>query len=239
MNPLIKQIYASGVVEDASGAALPIRPISISHASGLLLYDLVRTFTPQRTLETGMAYGMSALFICQALQDNGSGLHTAIDPNERGCFRSIGLLNLERAGLKDRVRFFPLSSAEALPRLFMEKERLDFAYLDGKHLMDWVLMEFFFIDKMLEPGGHIAFDDLWLPAVRKAVSFILKNLPYRLEQPPLRRPVPLGNRIGRLGRRVLQNPFARDWKLKLLPDKIVILKKVAEDKRRWDFHRAF
>jgi predicted O-methyltransferase YrrM len=239
MNPLIDKIYGSGFVEDAAGRMLPVVPNSIPYVSGVLLYDLVRAFTPQKTLETGMAYGMSTLFICQALQDNGSGLHTAIDPNETSRAGSIGLLNIERAGLKDRLRFYPSSSAEILPRLFMEKERLDFAFVDGRHLFDWVLMDFFYIDKMLNVGGHVAFDDLRMPGVRKAISFILRNMPYTLARLPQKRYEPVWVRAGRMGRRIMQNPFGRDWRLKLLPDKMAILRKVSEDGRKWDFHRAF
>jgi predicted O-methyltransferase YrrM len=239
MNPLINKIYETGMVEDGLGNTLPIIDFSISFESGLLLYDHVRSVKARKTLETGMAFGMSALFICQALQDNGSGTHIAIDPNQVNRFGSAGLLNIERAGLKDRLRFYPLSSAEALPRLFLEKERLDFAFVDGKHQMDWVLLEFFYIDKMLDVGGHIAFDDLWMPGVRKAISFILKNLPYRLVRRPLKPHLPDWKRGGRLLRRIVQGPFERDWKLKLIPEKIAILRKVADDERKWDFHRAF
>lgn len=239
MNPLIEKIYETGLVEDARGNTFPVLPMGIPYQSGAMLYDFMRTFKPGKTLETGMAYGMSTLFICQAHQENGVGHHTAIDPYEESTFKSIGLLNIERAGLKDRLRFYAQSTAEVLPQLVQAKERLDFAFIDGRHLFDWVLLEFFFIDKMLEIGGHIAIDDLWMPGVRKAISFILKNTPYRLVRPIARYYLPGWKRILRPGRRILQNPFGRDWKLKFVPEKIAILRKVSDDEREWDFYRAF
>ena len=239
INPLIEKIYETGFVEDAQGHTYPVLPRGIPFASGVVLYDLIRAFKPVKTLETGLAYGMSTLFICQALQDNGTGHHTAIDPFEESTYKSIGLLNIERAGLKGMLRFYPSPAAEVLPRLFLEKERLDFAFIDGRHLFDWALLEFFYIDKMLAVGGHIVIDDLWMPGIRKAVSFILKNTPYRLVRPVAKRQVPGWKRVTRLGRRILQNPFGLDWQLKFIPENIAILRKAAEDERAWDFHRAF
>ena len=239
MNPLIEQIYRVGFVEDAHGHACPVQPYGIPYETGVVLYDLIRTYKPVNTLETGFAYGMSALFICQAHCDNGTGRHMAIDPCEESIYRSIGLLNLERAGLQNKLRFFPRSSAEILPQLLHEKERLGFAFIDGRHLFDWALLDFFYIDKMLEVGGHIVIDDLWLPGIRKAVSFILKNTPYRLVRPAGKHPVSGWKRMLRLGKRISQNPFGLDWKLKFIPENIAILRKAAEDERAWNFHRAF
>jgi predicted O-methyltransferase YrrM len=239
INPLIEKIYETGFVEDAGGDAVPVLPYGISCESGRVLYDLIRTGKPENTLETGLAYGMSALFICQAHCDNGTGRHTAIDPCEESTYRSIGLLNLERAGLRNRLRFFPRSSAEILPQLLHEKERLGFAFIDGRHLFDWVLLDFFYIDQMLEKGGIVVIDDLWMPGVRKAVSFILKNSHYRLVRPPVKRHVPVWKRMLRSCRRIAQNPLGRDWKLKFIPENIAILRKAAGDERAWNFHRAF
>ena len=239
MNPLIKQIYRTGSVEDAQGNTFPVLPFGVLFESGAVLYDLIRTYKPMNTLETGLAYGMSALFICQAHQDNGAGHHTAIDPFEESTYKSIGLLNLERAGLNDLLRFHPHSTAEVLPRLIREKEVLDFAFIDGRHLFDWALLEFFYIDKMLRVGGHIVLDDIWMPGIRKVVSFILKNRSYRLIRPPSRNHVPAWKCVIRAGRRIIQNPFGLDWKLKFTPENIAILRKVAADERKWNFHRAF
>jgi predicted O-methyltransferase YrrM len=239
MNPVIKQIYESGVVEDAQGKSFPVRPWGIPFESGVVLYNLIRACKPGRTLETGMAFGMSTLFICQALRDNGSGQHTAIDPYEESSYSSIGLLNIERAGLRELLRFYPSTAAEVLPRLLLEEERLDFAFIDGRHLFDWALLDFFYIDKMLRVGGHIVFDDLWMPGIRKAVSFILRNTSYRLGYPVSRPCVPAWKHFLRFGRRMIQNPFGLDWKLKLIPENIAILRKVADDERKWNFHRAF
>jgi predicted O-methyltransferase YrrM len=238
MNNVIDDIVRTGHVTDRQGNAFePVSAVTLE--SGALLYDIVRAHKPGRTLETGMAYGMSTLFICQALEDNGSGSHIAIDPFQTDEFRSIGVLNVERAGLAHRLRVHEAPSDVVLPRLCADAGTLDFAFIDGWHLFDFTLVDFYYIDKMLAVGGHVVFDDLWLPAVRKAVSFVLRNKPYELVKVASTRPAPAWKRLVRIGRRFAQDPLGRDWGPKLLPHNIAILKKVGEDSRTWDFHRRF
>ena len=103
MNDVIREIITSGRVTDHDGNTFePVSAVTLE--TGGLLYDFIRRFRPERTLETGMAYGMSTLFMCQALEDNGAGCHAAIDPLQASEFKSIGVLNIHRAGLAHRFR---------------------------------------------------------------------------------------------------------------------------------------
>ena len=238
MNELLRAIYATGRVEDRYGGSIDCFPTSISLETGTLLYDLVRDNKFSRTLEIGMAYGMSALFICQALKDNGPGSHTAIDPAQDTSWGSIGRLNIERAGLGDRFRLFPSTAHEVLPRLLLEKERFDFAFIDGMHLFDYTLVEFFYLDKLLETRGCVAFDDIGLPAVRKAVSFILRNRSYEIERVRRARQSLVRSAMS-AARRLAQEPLGRDWGLKLMPGNVCVLRKVAEDDRHWKHYKTF
>jgi predicted O-methyltransferase YrrM len=238
MNETIERIFASGCVEDAQGNVYKTYS-SVTREAGHLLYDLVRTLKPARTLETGMAYGLSTLFICQAHRDNGGGRHTAIDPLQDARFKSIGLGNIERANLKDVLRFYQAPSEEVLPQLCAQHEEFDFAFIDGNHRFDYVLVDFFYIDKLLTMGGHVCFDDLWIPAVRKVASFVLKNKPYKLVRPPLRRKTPALTHMLRVGRRVAQNPLGRDWALKFIPQNVAVLQKVDLDRTLWPGQHPF
>jgi len=238
MNKVIDDIVRTGHVTDRQGNAFePVSAVTLE--SGALLYDIVREHKPSRSLETGMAYGMSTLFICQALEDNRAGSHIAIDPFQTDEFKSIGLLNVERAGLAHRLHFHEAASDMMLPKLWADGARLDFAFIDGWHLFDFTLVDFYYIDKLLSVGGHVAFDDLWMPAVRKVVSFVLRNKPYELVRVASTRPAPAWKRIVRIGRRFAQDPLGRDWGPKLLPHNIAILRKMGDDSRTWDFHRRF
>ena len=139
MNEVIDQIVKTGRVTDAEGEVYePVSAVSLE--SGGLLYDFVRRVKPTSTLETGMAYGMSTLFICKALQDNGQGCHAAIDPFQACEFKSVGVLNVERAGLSHRFRLHQAASDVVLPQLCAEGRTLDFAFVDGWHLFDFTLV---------------------------------------------------------------------------------------------------
>jgi hypothetical protein len=186
-----------------------------------------------------MAQGISTLFICQAHRDNGTGCHTAIDPFQERWFKSIGLANIERAQLKDVLRFYQAPSEEVLPRLCAQDERFDFAFIDGNHRFDYALVDFFYIDKLLNVGGYVVFDDLWIPPVRKVASFALKNTPYKLVRPSSKLTTPGWTRVLRAGRRIVQNPLGQDWALKLVPQNVALLQKVAAEREHWECHRAF
>lgn len=212
---------------------------SVTPEVATMLYEFIRMVKPGKTLETGMAYGKSTLSICQAHRDNGSGSHIAIDPFQEEKFNAIGLANIARANLNDILRFYQAPSDEVLPTLSAEGERIDFAFIDGNHRFDYTLVDFFYIDKMLNLGGHVAFDDLWIPPVRKVVSFVLKNTSYKLVRPLPKHSTPIGRRVLRIGRRILQNPLGRDWALKVVPQNMAILQKVGTDHGSWSHHRSY
>ena len=239
MNPVIEEVYQAPV---ARAPFHGLRRVSsaVQYDAGRTLYELVREFGYERTLEVGLAHGLSALFICQAHADRGAGRHIAIDPRQSDRYEGQGLANLERAGLRAYLTVFEEPSYAALPRLQAEGTVLDFAFVDGRHLFDYVLVDFFYIDLMLREGGVVAFDDLWMPGVRRAVSYILRNRAYTLLYRPAaaRRSSPL-RRLGRIGRRYLQQPFGGDGRLKRYPLNTCLLRKQAFDARPWDYHRSF
>lgn len=238
MNEVIERILVTGEVEDEAGNRYAVRGSSIPRATGEILYEAVRTLAPERTIETGMAYGVSTLFLCQALEDGGRGRHTAIDPYQHRAYHGIGVTNVARAGLSARLDFHEASSDEVLPRLRDAGERFQFAFIDGNHRFDYTLLDFFFIDRMLDIGGMVAVDDLWIPAVRKAISYILRNNAYERLTPSRPAP-PLRRRLLRAGRRIVQNPVARDWSLKLIPENVVLLRKRSDEREGWNRHRDF
>src|SRR3954454_12221253 len=124
---LIDRIYASGQVEAADGSPIDAFPESLPEAHAREIERLVRDLRLTRTLETGMAYGLSTLAICGVHERRGEGEHIAIDPHQSSDWRGIGRLNLERAGLAARARVIEARSDEALPGLRDEGVRIDFA----------------------------------------------------------------------------------------------------------------
>ena len=189
MNSLIDQIYSTGKTLAPDGTVYDIFPAAIKRPEGEAIYHLVRTLKPRATLEVGMAWGLSSLFICQALRDNAAPAHhTAIDPFQVHGFHSQALHNLSKAGLSDLLTFIEEPSQTALASLVKAQAHFDFMFIDGCHLFDGAFVDFYFADLLLPVGGHLVFDDLWMPAVRKVLAFILTNRNYQIAEtllPPL------------------------------------------------------
>ena len=175
---LIERIYASGKVEAGDGTLVDAFPAALPQEHAREIERLVREMKLVRTLETGMAYGLSTLAICGVHESRGEGSHIAIDPHQSTDWRGIGVLNLERAGLTARARVIEARSDVALPQLRGEGLRIDFALIDGLHLFDATLVDFYLIDQLMDVGGVVVFHDTWMPAVAQAVAYVRANRAY-------------------------------------------------------------
>lgn len=239
MNQLLKEIYATKFTADREGNLVNPFPTSIPFETGVILYDFIRNEGLKKTIEIGMAYGLSTLFMCQAHKDKGEGSHTAIDPMQSSQWRSIGLLNLEKASLREILQFYQAPSFEVLPQLLIRGESFDLAFIDGKHLFDYTLVDFFYIDLMLKTGGFVVFDDLWMPAKEKLVSYVAANRSYMFVDPVSNASPSKLKQAARVVRHMLRDPLLRGVPLRVIKRKVCILKKLAADNRQWNFHRPF
>lgn len=80
ISPLLEKIYTTECVEDKEGNSINIFPDATPKILAEFLYEYVRQYDCQNTLEIGMAFGLSTLAICQAIEHRGAGSHIAIDP---------------------------------------------------------------------------------------------------------------------------------------------------------------
>jgi predicted O-methyltransferase YrrM len=158
----------------------------ISEEEGEFIQKMIRDGRPRVSLEVGCAYGISSLYICEALRQVNAEKHIIIDAYQREIFEGIGVDNLQRAGYADLIWFFETLSYRALARLTEERVKIDFAFIDGQHTFDYVLVDFFLIDKLLRPGGVVILDDLWLPSIRSVCRYVLLNLRYKCVGPSSR-----------------------------------------------------
>jgi len=186
MNSVLEEISKTQRVRPADGGdGIPLKD-AISDEEGLFLQDLVREVDPTVTLEVGLAFGISALYICDALRVREGTRHIAIDPIQHevgsvwGSWGGVGMANLRRAGFGDVVQLIEKSSHLALPELEMVGQEVDFAFIDGWHTFDFTLIDFFYIDRMLRAGGVVAFDDVNWPAVKKVCRFVATNRAYSI-----------------------------------------------------------
>ncbi|MGF1453210.1 MAG: class I SAM-dependent methyltransferase [Opitutales bacterium] len=236
MNAVIEELCRADAFSSAGGTG---GSTLVQRASGLCLHQLVVDEKLDRTLEVGLAHGLSALFICQAHADRGRGRHIAIDPGQENAYADSGVNNLERAGLSGFFELRREPSARALPRLLDEGVELDLAFIDGFHTFDHALVDFFFLDQLVRTGGYVVFEDVWMPSIRKAANFVRRNRAYELVSLSPPQPVPLRDRVLKTRRRFLQTPFAFDWPLKLQPTNLAAFPQMRSRRRAWIFHRAF
>ena len=240
--PVVTEMLSSRELIHRDGTCVPL-DVFIPEEQGRLLYDLVRTQRPKSTLEVGLANGISALFIAQALRDNGAGQHIAIDPFQTSDWGQAGLVALERAGLDDLVVLHEQLSHHAIPDLERDGIRIQFAFVDGSHLFDFVIADVLSIDRILDVGGLIAFDDSDWPAIDAAIRFTLANRRYEIEdtgvviEPSRYRPSLSGRLLRAIGRSVpsIGHRLRREF---LFPSpelgirgRCVVLRKTGDDER--------
>jgi len=184
MNKVLEELISNRKIELPDGSWANIENTSISTEEGMFLQKCVKDSNATTSLEVGLAFGCSALFICDALNKNENTRHTVLDPfqNDPNCpwKNGAGLFNLNKAGFESIVEFYEEFSHFALPRLISEGKKVDFVFIDGNHTFDYTLLDFFYADLLLKPGGIVVLDDTAWPAVKKVCSFIEHNRNYVL-----------------------------------------------------------
>ncbi|MCP9913585.1 class I SAM-dependent methyltransferase, partial [Cyanobium sp. BA20m-14] len=160
-------------------------------------------------------------------------------------FGNAGLEMVRRAGLESYFQFHETFAENVIPGL----PEIQFAFIDASHIFDLTLLEFVLVDKKLAPGGVIGFHDLWMPSLRKVLSYILTNREYQIstliDNPEAPKSLYLGFLKKNLSKLVSSLPkadriFASDLltNLPLLPN-LTFIEKLKDDSRDWCYHANF
>lgn len=169
-------MYAGEPQQGTGGEKFPIDATTlISPEQGMWIYNLCRELKPKKTAEIGLAYGFSTIYILAALHENGAGLHFAIDPCQTSVFNDIGLCQPAKVGMSSAFRFIPERSVPAFVDLIRSGDFFEFIFIDGSHRFDDALVDFMLSAEVCLPGGCIVFDDMWMPPIQRAVSFVRAN----------------------------------------------------------------
>ncbi|MGO9342728.1 MAG: class I SAM-dependent methyltransferase [Acidimicrobiales bacterium] len=171
-------------VADLDGCFHSIFPVAASPEEGESLRSWVTREDARRTIEVGLGYGVSTMYICDALAeyDDPRASHVAIDPYQNTRFANCALQFLDEAGIRHKVEHLDEESQIVLPRLLGQGRRFDLAFVDGNHRFDRVFLDVVYLGRLLPPGAIVFVDDYQLPSVAKAVSFCLTNLNWSLEE---------------------------------------------------------
>src|SRR3972149_5496395 len=145
MNHILSGILRTGCVKSPEGKLINAHS-SITREEGEFLQEIISEIKPEDSLEVGLAYGVSALFICDAIKKTPGYRHIAIDPNQFGGswgdrWDGIGINNLKEAGYADIIEFYNMPSHHVLPKLAAEGRKIDFAFIDGWHTFDHTLID--------------------------------------------------------------------------------------------------
>ncbi len=180
---VIDEVVREGTRVAADGEMHEIFPVAIPPAEGEALRDVVIAERATRTIEIGLGYAVSTLYISEGLLSTGqpNAKHVVIDPYQHTRYADVGLGLLERASVADLVEYFPSPSEMALPAMVEQSARFDLAFIDGNHRFDGVFVDLFFLGRLVRPGGVVFLDDHQLRGVARAASFFVENVGWTVE----------------------------------------------------------
>lgn len=244
MNEQLQKVFAEMAFTTEEGKTIKIHS-ETGEDQCRFLQQLIKDGRYTRSVEIGFAYGLSALAITEAIVANG-GSHTVIDVFELSGWEGVGIKLLEKAGYRGKFEFHEDYCYKVLPTLLAAGRKFDFAYIDSTKQFDWLLVDFFFIDKMLEVNGMIVFDDVATPGIRKLLRYLAQFPNYKVVGAypanrestkrkilhSLSRIIPFRNRI------LKPEMLLTDLQLGIHTN-CVALQKTEEDPRKWDWHKEF
>jgi hypothetical protein len=210
------------------------------------IFDLIK---PASSLEVGMAYGISSLFILEkhkAIYSKPKA-HIIIEPFP---WDGIAEYNMEKEGLLYLTDIRYKKSDEVLPALYLQKHRIQFAYVDTIKHFDNAMQDIFFIDKLMDVGGVIILDDCggsW-PGIQKAARFILSLPHYQFLDGYAKSPLTFKRKMAEAATRFFislvpfKNKFLPGFNFKTdyqlgLEYRCIAFKKISQDARAWDWDK--
>jgi predicted O-methyltransferase YrrM len=182
---VIDRLTREGVVVAATdGGTHAIFPVAVTAEDGDVVRRWVMREGAAHTIEIGLGYDMSALYICEGLLANGRAdvRHLVIDPLQSSRFADCGLQTLAAAGVMDLVEHHAEKSHFVLPQLLHAGRQFDFGFVDGNHRFDAVFLDLYYLGLLVKRGGVIVLDDYDLPGIKRAVAFFVTNLNWTIEE---------------------------------------------------------
>lgn len=240
MHPYLKQILEAKKIVMPNGDQFPLKG-SISEKQGIFLQRIIKKTKPKVSLEIGLGQGVSAMFICEAMKELRAEKCIIIDPwqkakDEYDDWRGVGLYNLEKVGCSDIVEFYNCPSELQLPKLLEMRVSVDFAFIDGWHTFDHCLLDFFYINRLLNVGGVVCFHDVDWPSVSKVIKYVTNYPAYEIYAYLPRTAKQI---IWSIVRDAIRFAVKFRHRRNIFVDACIAFKKVDEDKRLWTWYKDF
>lgn len=185
LNKTLEAILSSRQTSDRDGNRRHVDDM-VSREEAMALYAMTKKSNAMRTLEVGLAHGVSALLFCQAHVDQGRDtndhIHYAVDPNQFTTYNGAAVAAIQKAEYSSVFKILNGPSHLEIPELIKQGVKIDCAFIDGWHTFDYTLIDFFLVDKILKPGGYVAFHDVYGRAKQKVINFILTHRKYEIDE---------------------------------------------------------
>jgi len=158
----------------------------INRLEGVFISEMIKAYVKPsmkniNVLEIGCAYGTSAMFIMNILnQYNKKIQYKVVDPNQDTQWNSVGLYNIARVK-KDHidVEWLKGNSDTAMEHLTKSRTKYDIIFIDGGHAYDIVMSDSKYADKLLKKNGIVMHDDVLHSDVHIAIhEFYEDNADY-------------------------------------------------------------
>jgi predicted O-methyltransferase YrrM len=181
INTVINRMADNRKATAEDGKEYDLNKFAVRNDQGEIIERIVEESAPSTTLEVGCASGLSSLYIARGRLKAGkfsdNSMHI-IDLKQTTHWHNIGRKAIEQAGIKDKVSFYEQAAHTVLPELLKKGLRIQFAFLDGWHLTDYVMLETFYCDKILDTGGVLMYHDMHLQGLQLFTAFWIANCNY-------------------------------------------------------------
>jgi predicted O-methyltransferase YrrM len=245
-NDTLEEIFRTGKLTDSEGKITVIDDM-ISREEAGIIYEMIKKSNAKITLEVGLAHGVSALVFCQALNDlNISGhKHYAIDPNQYTQYKGAAVSALKMAGYENFFELLEGPTHLEMPAIINSNVKLDCAFIDGWHTFDYTLVDFFLIDKILKPGGYVAFHDVYGRSKQRVINFVLSHRKYEIARDLMQFPKePFVKTLKFFLWRIYKSPELLfswyHWQFQRKNSSgLIVLKKLEQFEPKYDFYKNF
>jgi predicted O-methyltransferase YrrM len=242
--PYLDKVFLSKKTLNIEGREIPFNS-GINPEEAKKLIEVINLKKPINTLEIGLAMGSSAVcFLETKKQFTNSRMHYAIDPNQFKDYDGAGVKIINDHNLSINFKLLEGKTHDVFHYFFEKNIVLDMAFIDGWHTFDYTLIDFFFIDQILRPGGVIAFHDMYALSKIKVLKYILTHRDYRIMTEHILVEPKKFKTIKFLLWRIYRNPlliFSRFfWKFQIKsPFGLIFIEKKSNYEPNFDFYKSF
>jgi predicted O-methyltransferase YrrM len=140
-----------------------------------LLHHLIVMQRPERVLEIGTMFAGTTEVMARAVVEAGRGHIDTIDPY--GAERCPPLIAAFLPELREKVSFFPQSSAMHFDEVIARSQGYDLVLIDGSHELEFAAFDLDCTARVIRPGGIVVLDNIEQVGPRFATKLFLERHP--------------------------------------------------------------